>query len=134
MEAELPPFAMIELYLGDLNAFLIVMSRGKRFHICIATDDLRGMQGDALVQTFLDYKCTIDDNTCAMEEFLEWMVKPYVSYMDQFKPLTPRIEPPSLEEYFAPNTVTIKLTNVQGCLEPPYALARLQIHIHLHQE
>jgi hypothetical protein len=54
MEDEIPPFAMIELYLGDLNAALTMMSRGKRFYICITTEDLRGLQGDALMQTFLD--------------------------------------------------------------------------------
>ncbi|KAH5336012.1 hypothetical protein HBI23_047770 [Parastagonospora nodorum] len=117
MEDEILPFAMIECYLGDLNAALTVMSRGTRFHICITTEDLRGMQGEALVQTFHDFRANIDNDPYAMEEFQEWMVKPCIFYMDQFKPSTPRAEPPSLEEYFAPDTVVIKLTNVEGRLK-----------------
>jgi hypothetical protein len=117
MEDEIPPFAMIECYLGDIDAALTVMSRGKRFHICITIEDLRGMQGEALVQTFLDFRRNIDDDPYAMEAFQKWMVKPCIFYMDQFKRSTPSTQPPSLEEYFAPDTVIIKLTNVEGCLK-----------------
>ena len=45
------------------------------------------------------------------------MVKPCISCMDLFKPPTPRVAPPSLGEYFAPGTVGIKLTSVEGGLE-----------------
>jgi hypothetical protein len=117
MEAKLPPFAMIEFYFGDSDAALTVMSRGKRFSISITTEDLRGTHGDELVQTFLDYKKNMDDDPYVMEEFQEWMVKPCVFYMDQFKSSTPRVEPPSLEEYFAPDTAIIKLTNAEGSLK-----------------
>ena len=108
---------MIELYFGDLNASLTVMSRGKRFHISITTDDLGGKQGNTLSQTFLAFKSNMDDDPCAMEEFLDWMVKPCISCMDLFKPPTPRVAPPSLGEYFAPGTVGVKLTSVEGGLE-----------------
>jgi hypothetical protein len=116
MEAALPPYAMIELYFGDRNAALTVMSSGKRFHITITTDDLRGEQGNTLLQKFITFKSNLDD-PCAMEEFLDWMVKPCISYMDIFKPPTPLAEPPSLGEYFAPDTVGIKLTSAEGGLE-----------------
>jgi hypothetical protein len=52
-----------------------------------------------------------------MKKFLDWMVKPCTFYIDQFKPQTPRAAPPSLAEYFAPDTVSIKLTNVEGGLK-----------------
>ncbi|OSS50433.1 hypothetical protein B5807_04851 [Epicoccum nigrum] len=108
---------MIELYLGDLNASLTVMSRGKRFHIFIVMDDFCGKQGDALVQTFLDYKKNMGDDPCAMEEFQEWMVRPCISHMEHFKPPTPRAAPLSLTEYLAPETVVLKLVNAEGSLE-----------------
>lgn len=117
MEAALPPYAMIDLYFGDRNASLTVTSRGKRFHISITTDDLGGKQGNTLSYTFLAFKSNIDDDPCAMEEFLDWMVKPCVSHMDSFRPSTPRVAPPSLAEYFAPDTVGIKLTSIEGGLE-----------------
>ncbi|KAG9205163.1 hypothetical protein G6514_008740 [Epicoccum nigrum] len=117
MEVELSPFAMIEFYLGDLNASLRVMSRGKRFHIFVVMDDFRGKQGDALVQTFLDYKKNMEDDPCAMEEFQEWMVRPCICHMEHSKPPTPRAAPPSLAEYFAPETVVLNLANAEGSLE-----------------
>ncbi|KAF1840182.1 uncharacterized protein K460DRAFT_371392 [Cucurbitaria berberidis CBS 394.84] len=117
MDDDIPPFAMIELYFGDLDAALTIMSRGKRFHVCITTEDLRGPQGEALVQTFSNFRNSMDDDPQAMEAFEEWMLKPCISYMDHFAPYKPRVEPPSLAEYFAPETIIIKLTNVEGHLK-----------------
>lgn len=116
-EDDLSPFAMIQFLFGDSDAALTIMSRGKRFHISIATEDLRGTHGDELVQKFLDYKKNMNDVPHIMEEFMDWMVKPCISYMDRFKPPTPREEPPSLAEYFAPETVVLKLANKQGRLK-----------------
>ncbi|KAF2794540.1 hypothetical protein K505DRAFT_417050 [Melanomma pulvis-pyrius CBS 109.77] len=118
MDADFPPFAMVDLYFGDRNAALTIMSRGKRFHVFFIAEDLCGPQGDeTLVQTFLGFKNSMDDDPYAMEALEEWMLKPCVLYMNQLAPPIPRVEPPSLAEYFNPETFFLKLANREGRLE-----------------
>lgn len=118
MEDDLPPFAMIEFLFGDRDAALTIMSHGKRFHVFFTTEDLRGSSKDeTLVQTFLSFRGSMDDDPQAMEAFEEWMLKPCVSYMDQLAPSMPRVEPPSLAEYFNPETFFLRLANREGRLE-----------------
>lgn len=109
---------MVEFLFGDRDAALTVMSRGKRFHVFFTTEDLRGPQRDeTLVQTFLSFQKSMDNDPHAMEALEEWMLKPCVSYMDQLAPSIPRVEPPSLAEYFNPETFFLKLANREGRLE-----------------
>jgi hypothetical protein len=109
---------MIDFIFSDNDAALTIMSRGKRFHVFFIAEDLRGPQRDEiLVQTFLSFRKSMDDDPRAMEAFEEWMLKPCVSYMDQIAPSMPRVEPPSLAEYFNPETFFFKLANREGRLE-----------------
>ncbi|KAF2867432.1 hypothetical protein BDV95DRAFT_179749 [Massariosphaeria phaeospora] len=118
MNFDVPPFAMLELELGDQNIELIVMSRGKRFHVQLATEDLRGSQADhSLLHTFLKFRESMDDDPQAMEELMDWMMEPCTCYINQLAPPQHRLEPPSLAEYFDPETFIFKLMNVDGHLE-----------------
>lgn len=75
MDNDFPPFAMIEFFFGNGDADLTIMSRGKRFHVSLTTEDLRGPQEDeALVQTFHSFRNSMDDDPQAMEAFEEWML------------------------------------------------------------
>lgn len=111
------PFAMVELHFGSFHAALTVMRRGKRYHICITTENLRGPQGDALVRTFLDFKESMNGDPQAMEALQEWMVKSCIAYMGHSASSEPRVEPPLLAEYFIPETTIFKLTNIEGQLK-----------------
>lgn len=119
MDDDLPPFAMMEWYFGDdADAALTIMSRGKRFHVSLTTEDVRGPDEDEeLVQTFLRFRKSMDDDPEAMEALQEWMVKPCISHMDRLAPSMPRTAPPSLAEYFNAETFMLKLANVEGRLE-----------------
>ncbi|KAF1959900.1 hypothetical protein CC80DRAFT_440066 [Byssothecium circinans] len=118
MDDDPPPFAMIELYFGTHNVSLTIMSRGKRFHIIFTTEDLRGPQRDeTFVQTFLNFKNSMDDDPHAMEALEDWIVKPCAPYMEQLAPSIPRVKPPSLAEYFSAETFFFRLANREGRLE-----------------
>ncbi|KAH8689277.1 hypothetical protein GQ44DRAFT_833114 [Phaeosphaeriaceae sp. PMI808] len=116
MDDGFPPFAMIEFFFGDQDAALTIMSRGKRFHIHIITKDLCWEGDDSLVQQFLNFRTSMDDDPDGVDAFQEWMVKPCIPFMDQVAPSLPRVEPPSLAEYFAAETFIIKLIYVEGYL------------------
>jgi hypothetical protein len=118
MDDELPSFAMIELSFSDQEAALTVMSRGKRFRVSLTTEDLRGPQGDeTLVQAFLSFRNSMDEDPQAMEALEEWMLKPCVPYMDELAPSLPRMGPHSLAEYFKAETISLKLVNREGRLD-----------------
>lgn len=117
MDDELPPYAMVELYFGNNEAALTIMSRTQRYHICISTSNLHGFQGLALEQTFLDFKSRVEDDPQAMETLEEWMIKPCIPHINALVQSTPRTELPTLAEYFAPETTIIELTSNDGKLE-----------------
>lgn len=116
MDDKFHPYAMVEFLFGDDDAALTVMSRTKRYHICIGTKDLHGPEGDALAQTFHDFKANMDKDPQAMEDLQEWMVKPCIPHMNRLASSKRRLEPPSLAEYFAPETIIMKLLNNNGQL------------------
>lgn len=115
------PYVTIDLLIGDCDAALTIMCRGKRFHIQFTTKDLRGSQASAepspLEQQFLQFRRSMDDELEAMEAFEDWVLSPCIPYIRQLAPPRQSSNPLSLEEYFNPVTFTFNLVNVNGRLE-----------------
>ncbi|PVH97616.1 hypothetical protein DM02DRAFT_730455 [Periconia macrospinosa] len=118
MNENIPPYAPIDLYLGDCDASLTIMSHGKRFHIFFDPEDIQGPDGDeGLMQIFLSYKERMDDELNAMVELEEWMLEPCVTFMNKLAPALPSSRPLSLAEYFNPETFILRLVRGENGLE-----------------
>ncbi|KAF5011563.1 hypothetical protein FDECE_2328 [Fusarium decemcellulare] len=107
-----PSFCMLEMMICDDTVYYVFMCNGKRFHITIEANNLKG-EGN-LREEFIKFK----DDPDAMEEFQDWLLKPLEEAMNGLAPIPAQEtrNPTTLLDYFSAPIFPFALINKDGVL------------------